>query len=80
MATTSPLRQRNRRHDDPQPLAGDPTILHLRAQKVQPAFWGHRRIVSALRMSELISFNSEAVDFGFKVGLADFEKSKRYRK
>jgi len=38
MATTSPLRQRNRRHDDPQPLAGDPTILHLRGQKVQPAF------------------------------------------
>src|SRR5208282_6050643 len=29
----------DRRHDDPQPLAGDAAILHLRGQKIQPTFW-----------------------------------------
>src|SRR5271165_370160 len=29
----------DRRHDNPQPLAGDPAVLHLRSQKVQSPFW-----------------------------------------
>src|SRR5580658_10723151 len=52
MVTSTPLRTggpdgydepsspaHDRRHDDPQPLAGDAAILHLCGQKIQPPFW-----------------------------------------